>query len=82
MSEYQQRIEFEGNILITIQKNEVKLWVCNHNGENIFRFKAIGKVYKSGADITILSIKDDCLDNLEKRIIHLEKLNYGGLGDI
>ena len=47
--------KFEGNILVTISDNEVRLWVCNQNGENILRFKAMGKVYKAGQDITILS---------------------------
>ena len=47
--------EFEGNILITISDNEVRLWVCNDKGENIFRFKAIGRVYHSGGDVIIAS---------------------------
>lgn len=49
-----ERKEFEGNILVTISENEVRLWVCNQNGENIFRFKALGQVYSAGKDITIL----------------------------
>lgn len=47
--------EFEGNILVTVSPYEVRLWVCNKNGENIFRFKAMGKVYKSDKDITIIN---------------------------
>ena len=47
--------EFEGNIKITISEKEVRLWVCNSKGSNIFRLKAVGKVYKYANDITILS---------------------------
>ncbi|MBU0977286.1 MAG: hypothetical protein KKD18_02625 [Nanoarchaeota archaeon] len=50
-----QRKEFEGNILVTISEKEVRLWVCNLNGENIFRFKALGKGFKSGNDVMIKS---------------------------
>ena len=53
-----ERAEFEGNILVTFSKGEVRIWVCNDNG-NVFRFKAIGKVYKSGGDITIISGVDE-----------------------
>ena len=48
------RKEFEGNILITISDNEVRLWVCK-DGASIFRFKALGRVYESGTDITVIS---------------------------
>lgn len=48
------RKELEGNILVTISDNEVRLWVCNEKGENIFRFKAIGKVFAAGNDVTII----------------------------
>ena len=49
--------QFEGNIRVTVSKNEVRLWVCNYKGENIFRFKATGKVYEAGKDITVLPEK-------------------------
>jgi len=49
-----ERKEFIGNVLVTTSEDEVRLWVCNSRGENIFRFKAIGKVYKTGKDITVL----------------------------
>ena len=49
------REEFEGNILVTTSENEVRLWVCNGEGANIFRFKAVGQVHKHGGDITIIS---------------------------
>lgn len=53
-----ERDEFEGNIKITISKNEVRLWVCK-DGISVFRFKALGKVYKSNDSIVILGgIKD------------------------
>ena len=77
-----ERKEFEGNVLVTISEKEVRLWVCNTNGKNVFRFKVLGKIHKAGTDITIFPIKDDRLDDLDERITHLEKLNYGGLGDI
>jgi hypothetical protein len=48
---------FEGNVQITISEKEVRLWVCNQNGENIFRLKACGFVTKSNKDITILPYK-------------------------
>ena len=53
-----ERKEFEGNIMVTISDNEVRLWVCNQNGQNIFRFKAIGEVHKGGQDITVFGKKE------------------------
>jgi len=50
--------EFKGNIKITISDKEVRLWVCNLEGENIFRFKALGKVYKNDKDVTVITSKD------------------------
>lgn len=46
--------EFKGNVLISIVKQEVRIWVCNEKGENIFRFKALGRVYKGENDITVI----------------------------
>lgn len=46
--------EFKGNILVTISKHEVRLWVCNEEGQNIFRFKALGEVYNSDQDTTVI----------------------------
>ena len=46
--------EFEGNVMVTISEKEVRVWVCNKEGANIFRFKALGKVYKGQQDITII----------------------------
>jgi len=31
-----ERREFEGNIKVTISEKEVRLWVCNEEGANIF----------------------------------------------
>jgi len=42
--------EFSGNVLVTISEREVRLWVCNEKGQNIFRFKTIGEVHTSGND--------------------------------
>jgi len=50
-----ERKEFKGNILVTISNEEVRLWVCNENGQNIYRFKAMGKVYKTEDFVTIMS---------------------------
>ena len=47
--------EFEGNVKVTISENEVRLWVCNDKGANVFRFKALGKVYRSGQDVAVLA---------------------------
>lgn len=49
-----ERKEFEGNILVTISDDQVRLWVCDQRGVNIFRFKAMGKVYKAGQEITVM----------------------------
>ena len=51
------RKEFQGNIKVTISEREVRLWVCNQRGENIFRFKAQGQVHYGGTDVTILPIR-------------------------
>ena len=52
-----QRQEFKGNVLVTVSPKEVRLWVCNRNGENIFRFKAMGEVFQAGKDIMVSSYK-------------------------
>lgn len=46
--------EFKGNTLVIISEHEVRLWVCNEEGQNIFRFKALGKVYNSDQDTTVI----------------------------
>ena len=47
--------EFEGNVLVTVSGEEVRLWVCNDKGENIFRFKALGEVHQGGNDIMVIA---------------------------
>jgi hypothetical protein len=49
------RKEFKGNVLVTVSENEVRLWVCNEQGENIFRFKALGKVHRGKQDIMVIN---------------------------
>lgn len=50
--------EFKGNVLVTVSDHEVRLWVCDlETGGNIFRFKATGKVFHSGQDVTIFANK-------------------------
>ena len=40
-----ERSEFKGNVAISCSEKEVRLWVCNDEGVNVFRFKFIGNVY-------------------------------------
>lgn len=49
------RKEFKGSMLVTVSDNEVKLWVCNDEGQNIFRFKAVGEVHQGGNDIIVVA---------------------------
>jgi hypothetical protein len=56
--------EFEGNILVTISEREVRLWVCNNEGRNIFRFKAIGNVYSQDNDVIIFGKASEALEAL------------------
>lgn len=46
--------EFEGNVMVTVSKREVRIWVCRE-GVNVFRFKALGKVYEGQQDITVIA---------------------------
>jgi len=39
--------EIQGNVAVSISDNEVRLWVCNSDGQNIYRFKALGRVYRT-----------------------------------
>ncbi len=48
--------EFIGNIKVTISNKEVRVWLCNKDGCQ-FRFKAVGKVIKSGNDIMVIANK-------------------------
>ena len=47
--------EFQGNVRVSVSEHEVRIWVCNEEGMNIFRFKALGKVYDQGKDIMVIS---------------------------
>jgi hypothetical protein len=49
------RKEFKGSMLVTVSDNEVRLWVCNDEGQNIFRFKAVGEVHQGGNDIIVVA---------------------------
>lgn len=49
-----ERKEFKGNVLVTVSESEVRLWVCDKTGSNIFRFKAMGKIWRTEQDITVL----------------------------
>lgn len=48
--------EFKGNTVVSISEHEVRVWVCDlKTGANIFRFKATGKVYHNGSDVTVFA---------------------------
>lgn len=51
--------EFVGNVLVTVSKQEVRLWVCDDKGQNIFRFKATGQVYDGEYGIIIVPKEPD-----------------------
>lgn len=55
--------EFEGNVMVTISEREVRIWVCRE-GVNVFRFKALGKVYEGQQDITVTG--DDYGNGIKK----------------
>ena len=57
--------EFIGNIKVTISDKEVRVWLCNKDGCQ-FRFKAVGKVIKSGNDIMVMAKNGDKADNFTK----------------
>lgn len=49
--------EFKGNVKVTVTEGEIRVWVCDEKtGQNIFRFKALGKVFRdpAGKDYTIV----------------------------
>lgn len=48
------RKEFKGNVLVTVTEHEARLWVCSEEGVNIFRFKALGKVYETDTDLMVI----------------------------
>ena len=47
--------EFSGNVKVTISEKEVRVWVCDEKGCQ-FRFKAMGKVLRSGGmDVMVVA---------------------------
>jgi len=54
-----ERKEFKGNVAVSISEHEVRVWVCNAEGENIFRFKAIGRVHKGHPDVIVIGKDTD-----------------------
>lgn len=38
-------VEFPGNVRVTRTQHEIRIWVCNDQGQNIFRFKALGEIH-------------------------------------
>ena len=46
--------EFKGNVLVRVTDQEVRIWVCNEEGENIFRLKALGKVSEGTKDVIVI----------------------------
>ena len=50
------RKEFQGNVVVTVSEDEVRLWVCNSEGQNIFRFKALGEIHSGGSDIMVIPV--------------------------
>ena len=63
MSEKHTTDEFAGNVKVTISENEVRVWVCDEKGCQ-FRFKAMGKVVKSGGMDVMVVAKNNCHDAL------------------
>ena len=49
--------EFEGNVKIVVNENEVKIWVCK-GGKSIFRFKFLGDVHGSDNEFIVIGKKE------------------------
>lgn len=45
--------EFEGNVKIAIDENQVRIWVCK-GGKSIFRFKFLGDVHGSDNEFIVI----------------------------
>ena len=59
--------EFKGNVSVSVSEHEVRVWVCNEIGVNIFRFKAMGKVYDGDQDTTVITAIDTRpIDNIRR----------------
>lgn len=67
-----EREELKGNIAVSVSDNEVRLWVCNDEGMSIYRFKALGKVYKaSDGEIIIGALPMDSLVRIHDALAEL-----------
>ena len=49
--------EFEGNVKIAIDENQVRIWVCK-GGISIFRFKFLGNVHGSDHEFIMIDEKE------------------------
>jgi len=61
------RKEFHGNIVVTISEDEVRIWVCNAQGENIFRFKALGEIHSGGNDVIVMPVMSKKKKSIPRR---------------
>ncbi len=66
---------FTGNVAVSISEEEVRVWVCDQLGKNIFRFKAHGKVHRGSQDIVVLGETDD-ISWIPKLLNSLSKKDY------
>ena len=57
--------ECAGNVKVTVSEKEVRVWVCDEKGCQ-FRFKAMGKVVKSGGMDVMVVAKSNSHDALLK----------------
>ena len=49
--------EFEGNVKIAIDKDQVRIWVCK-GGKSIFRFKFLGDVHGVDNEFVVIGKKE------------------------
>jgi hypothetical protein len=50
--------EFDGRVSVTVSDREVRVWICDkRTGVNVFRFKAVGRVYQGQQDIIVTGEK-------------------------
>ncbi len=73
--------EFDGHVAVSISEREVRVWVCKvETGENIFRFKATGKVYHGVQDITSIGPTPEDYEVAVKARAKLAKLKQWSEG--
>jgi len=46
------------NLVVTKSKNEVRVWACNKEGVNVFRLKALGRIYGHVTDLIVMPMKE------------------------